>query len=348
MGKECSRLNTNRLRSHTGPANPSQRGLLVTVRLIGASVVCTVLLATLAAMSGAGATTVDASAIEHDGGAGLANSSITHSIAVAIRLKSIPESLSPPLADVPNVSYKCLDSLTSSSPQQVCSLGDVNSTKTVVLFGDSHAWQWTDGLDKVAAQRGWKLVTYAKGACPVEDATAAASAIDDSSTKQEDSDCAHWRSVVFSDLSRLRPALVILSSQTKVFETAKDMTTTINKLKADGAKVAWIEDTPYPGLNIPDCLSRYSAEVQKCAFSLTKGLDEPKVRNALNKAAALDGAVLIDPAPWLCTTKICPPIIGNTVVYFDNSHISGTYAARLTPELSAALASSMPDTGASS
>jgi hypothetical protein len=45
----------------------------------------------------------------------------------------------------------------------------------------------------------------------------------------------------------------------------------------------------------------------------------------------------------MCTAKFCPPIIGNTVVYFDESHLSSAYAIGLAPELSAALAASMPD-----
>jgi hypothetical protein len=303
--------------------------------VVGASVVCVLLIITLGMAPRAEATTFGSSTMTRVTAQG--NSSLAHIIALSTRLKALPASLSPPLAQVPNdTPYSCIDSPSASSPQSVCTLGNVNATRTVVLFGDSHAWQWTPALVGVAVQDGWRLVTYTKGGCPVENVGANVPALDESSTN-----CAQWRSAAFAALSALRPALVIISSQTKAVSTAKDMTETVNKLRADGAKVVWLEDTPYPGFDVPVCLSRYETEIRKCSFSLTTGLYEPGVRDAVNQAAARAGAVLVDPTPWLCTRRVCPPIIGDTVVYFDESHLSSTYSMSLTPELSAALANVM-------
>ena len=150
----------------------------------------------------------------------------TYSIALAIPLKTIPAGLSPALAQVPkDTPYSCIDSPSAGSPQSVCTLGDVSSTNTLVLFGDSHTPQSTPTLESVATQRGWKLVTYTKEGCPVEDVSATVPALDESSTN-----CAQWRTAAFAALSALRPALVIASSQTKAFATAKGMTETVSKL----------------------------------------------------------------------------------------------------------------------
>jgi SGNH domain (fused to AT3 domains) len=286
------------------------------------------------------ATLASASAREATANSG-APSSLAHSITLGTRLKTLPTNLTPPLGEVASdTPYSCIDSPAAASPQSVCMLGDVNATQTMVLFGDSHAWQWTPALNIVATQDSWKLVTYTKGGCPVENVGAKVPGLDEASTN-----CAQWRNVVFSQLSALHPALVIVSSQTKAFATAKDMTGTIRKLRADGAKVVWLEDTPYPGRNVPDCLAENESKIGKCGFTLTAGLYEPTVRAAVNHAAARAGASLINPAPWLCTGKICPPIIGDTVVYFDESHLSSTYAMTLAPELSAALSPSMATPG---
>jgi hypothetical protein len=67
----------------------------------------------------------------------------------------------------------------------------------------------------------------------------------------------------------------------------------------------------------------------------------------LAAAAAGAGAVVINPAPWLCTATVCRPIIGDTAVYFDESHLSRTCGVTLAPELSAALSWLMPESGAS-
>ena len=47
----------------------------------------------------------------------------------------------------------------------------------------------------------------------------------------------------------------------------------------------------------------------------------------------------IDPVNWFCGSKSCPVIVGNTLVYRDNSHMSATYAAQIAPLLSDALPS---------
>ena len=48
---------------------------------------------------------------------------------------------------------------------------------------------------------------------------------------------------------------------------------------------------------------------------------------------------MIDPAPWLCAPSgTCPVLVGDTVVYRDDSHMSEAYAEALAPVLDEALA----------
>jgi hypothetical protein len=113
-------------------------------------------------------------------------------------------------------------------------------------------------------------------------------------------------------------------------------------LKADGSSIVWLEDTPFPAIDVPDCLSEHPTDIQQCSFALAAGLSTPTVRDALDRQAARAGALIIDPLPWLCTAAVCPPVISNTVVYFDAVHISEAYTRKLEPELSAALTRVMP------
>jgi hypothetical protein len=43
------------------------------------------------------------------------------------------------------------------------------------------------------------------------------------------------------------------------------------------------------------------------------------------------GHRVIDPSRWLCAGQMCPPIIGNIIVYRDKNHLSVAYARTLTP-----------------
>ena len=35
----------------------------------------------------------------------------------------------------------------------------------------------------------------------------------------------------------------------------------------EGSRTVWIEDTPYPGTNIPECLSAHANDIQRCSVS---------------------------------------------------------------------------------
>ena len=50
-----------------------------------------------------------------------------------------------------------------------CIYGDKGSKKSIVLYGDSHAAQWFPALEELAIERGYKLVSLTKSACPSVD-----------------------------------------------------------------------------------------------------------------------------------------------------------------------------------
>lgn len=318
-------------------------GLPVGAGLIGAAVAVTLVIVSLAVIPGTGPSTPPVSAAPPTSCAGDATGStaaIACNVQLATQIQALPSNLSPPLAKVPNeYSLGCINSPTATRPTSefTCTLGDTSATRTVVLFGDSHAWQWTAPLAAIAKARHWKLVTYTMGGCPAEDFV-----YFDPSTNTEDTQCESFRNAVFSKLAAMKPAVVIMSSYTQFAASPASMTLTINKLKKDGSRVVWLEDTPYPGFNIPDCLSQNPTDVQKCSFSVRTGLKYPGVRKSLNSAAAKDGALIVNPQPWLCTNRVCPAVIGNTATYFDESHVTKSYALDLTPMLARALAPALP------
>jgi hypothetical protein len=316
-----------------------RRGLLLGAGLIGASVLCAICVMIVAVVPAA------------TGRPARQTPSVTRNVELATRLQLLPANLSPPLAAVPDDSpFTCLaDSMMDSIV--TCTLGDVKATRTVAVFGDSHAWQWIRPLADIAARRGWKLVTYTKGACPIDvDNFVTISNFYNFPTYTANfgSFCHQWRNAVFARLATLRPALVIMSSLTYPFVTPGALAETIARVRADGSKVVWLEDTPLPGgTAVPACLSEHPTDIQLCSFSRDDGLDDPGLREALLQSAARAGAEVVDTVPWLCTTTMCPPVIAGTVAYLDNSHISNAYALKLTDQLAAALAPSMPDNKAS-
>jgi len=305
-----------------------KRGLLVGAGLIGISVLSAVLVMTLVVVpTGTGATTTP-------------TISVTSNVLAATRLQSLPANLSPPLDALNPASLNaCAVGSYASSPlpQDTCVLGDAKAKHTVVLFGDSHASMWRASIATIAARRGWKLITYVHFGKAFVDAT------DRRLAGPTSAPAAAWNAIVFRRLSVLRPSLVIMTEVTNDFFGATTMTDMIAKLKRDGSQVVWIEDTPYPGINIPDCLSVHGTDIQRCSVSKVAALTLPGWRRTLDNAAARSGAFLVDPLSWFCTARVCPPVIANSVVYLDQDHITQAYALKLTPALSAALATAMPD-----
>ncbi len=46
-------------------------------------------------------------------------------------------------------------------------------------------------------------------------------------------------------------------------------------------------------------------------------------------SATRAGAKFVCPLPWLCTTTLCPAVIGGAVVYSDNGHVARSHAAKI-------------------
>ena len=209
-----------------------------------------------------------------------------------------------------------------------CTYGDLNSSTTIVLYGDSHAAQWFPALLELANERNFKLVSLTKSACPSVDVPRA----DQGAYKNID--CETWRDKSVARIKQIRPAAVILSSF-QYFTPPRGYPDE-NKWWTDGQKrlltslrgssdhLIYISDTPRPKRDIPNCLA--SRDVKSCDTT------EP------TPVKVIKGFETIDPAPWLCS-KYCPAIQDGYVVYRDASHISVAAALALKPQLESALIS---------
>ena len=207
-----------------------------------------------------------------------------------------------------------------------CTYGDLNSETTIVLYGDSHAAQWFPTLLKLVNEKGFKLVSLTKSACPSVDVPRA----DQGAYKNVH--CETWRDKSVKRIKQIRPAAVILSSyqyftppsgysdKNKWWKDGQERL--LSSLRGSSDHLIYISDTPKPLRDIPNCLA--SRDVNSC--NTTERTPVKIIR----------GFEIIDPTPWLCT-KLCPAIQDGYVVYRDSSHISVAAALALKPQLEAAL-----------
>jgi peptidoglycan/LPS O-acetylase OafA/YrhL len=212
----------------------------------------------------------------------------------------------------------------SISPK--CEFGKMKSKRTVVLYGDSHAAQWFPALEKLAIEKGFRLITLTKSSCPSIDVER------QSVGAFKMSNCVAWRQNVIKRISRLKPDLIILSSFEHYAPPGDPLNVeqwwaagsirTYQTLQPLSSRVIYLIDTPLPARNIPDCLATTRAD--KC-FAISK--------NGLPQVARF---AVIDPTKWLCQSS-CAAIVRGNVAYRDASHISVATSLELSDSLWQAL-----------
>jgi len=228
-----------------------------------------------------------------------------------------------------------------------CAYGDPGSGTTVVLLGDSHAAHWFPTLERLATDRGWRLVNLTKSGC-----SPATIRQWNSVFKRPYDECDTWRAGAMARIAAERPALVVVAGS-RQFAIVDD-TGTI--LRGDAETAAWrtgieatlaaivpvadrvavIGDTPRSQHDVPVCLSDHPDDVLACATPVDRAIDATW-RAEEQAAAAEAGAAFIDPAPWVCPSGPCPAVLGRFMVYRDEHHLTTPFAAALARPLGDAL-----------
>ena len=207
-----------------------------------------------------------------------------------------------------------------------CTFGDKTSTTTIVLYGDSHAAQWFPTLEQLAIDKGFKLISLTKSACPAVDAPRP----DQGAFKNVH--CEKWRENSVARIQEIHPAAVITSNfqyftpragysdRQKWWSDGQQKL--LDSLKGSSDHLIYLSDTPRPLRDIPSCLA--SRDSTRCDST------------EKSSVSVVRGFQVIDPTPWLCSSY-CPAIIDSIVAYRDASHISVAMARHLLPQLEAAL-----------
>lgn len=208
-----------------------------------------------------------------------------------------------------------------------CTYGDLSASKTIVLYGDSHAAQWFPALENLAKDKGFKLVSLTKSACPAPEVRKVQVGA------YKNADCFKWRENSIKRIKQLRPDAVILSGyqhfqvpsqyQSRSIWWAEGQRATFQHLQGLSPKLIYISDTPKPSRDIPNCLASNGGA--KCNENEKS---DPQISGNFIK---------VNPTPWLCTSN-CPAVVNGIVAYRDASHISVDISRALSPKLGTVLA----------
>ena len=204
----------------------------------------------------------------------------------------------------------------------------------VVLFGDSHAVQWSPALTVLANRYHFRLKILTKDSCP-----ASTVPVYDGLTKRDYPECDQWRSWALGQIAALHPAMVVVSehiqalahgvSSSEPAETRwqEGLTTTMKALTVASGKVVMLSDAPVHAKSSPDCLEQNPQNALLCADPVGSAI--LKVHQAADRqTVTAAGAKYVDVTSWFCAA-VCPAIIDNLVTTIDGSHITTTYSKYL-------------------
>ncbi|MFG3018137.1 acyltransferase family protein [Streptomyces sp. NPDC048254] len=229
-----------------------------------------------------------------------------------------------------HASKSCIDSTTDKEFDlaDACVLGDAKGKQTMVLMGDSHAWQWSDAFDKIGQELHTRIVIVSKGGCSpqVYDIT-------NPELNREYTECTSWRNSAFAALDKIKPDIIVISDRARREATRTGAEALFAALKNNSAQLVYMTDTPEPGQNIPDCLATHTNDLSACNRKRSEALEFPKFRTMEQQVAEKHGAYIIDTVPLFCAQDVCPAVIGDQVVFTDDSHITSGYAKTLIPYL---------------
>lgn len=266
-------------------------------------------------------------------------------IVQAMSATGLPSNITPSLqgaiSDMPTIySNNCHASFSATRPKK-CVYGDVTSSTVIGLYGDSHAAQWFPAFEKLAIKRNWKFISYTKRGCPPADIPTYSKVLG-----KVYKECAPWRENVLQQMvtDGVQTVFIaqfdrLLSASTRVPMWQKEwrvgLQSTIDQLTAKGITPVLMEDTPYPGQDVPTCLSRHYTNVQLCNPIISSAFRED-MHQMLEDFDAVDTHVLWT-RQWFCTDVGCPTVVGNILVYRDDNHMSVTFASFIAPLLDAAI-----------
>ncbi len=220
-----------------------------------------------------------------------------------------------------------------------CNYGSKKAKRTVALVGNSHMAQYLKSFAGWTENHDLRVVTFLVPQCFAIDTK-----IDFTNrpgSKGLTERCYEWGQWAHKQAAALDPDLIVTSERTyrkpiKPLPEGKDATWRkgyrdyIEGWVDDGHRVLVVRDNPVPEFKVPGCLKKNPKRFSACAGNPQEWLPPDPLVQA---AESLDSTLIsvLDLSKYMCTEKVCPPVLGGLSVYRDHSHLSGTWVDSLEP-----------------
>ena len=263
---------------------------------------------------------------------------------VLVALSATPASAVKPKNDHPTMPRSCV-APADLIPQEptVCELNTFQSDRpTVLLWGDSHAWQMIPGLRRAGAKKDVNLVAIVMGGCPPMDNALRPGEPAPKCYQANDLAIGYARDLVnggeghrvllAASWQRYRQALKDKdqSYTGQMARASRKATPRLMRTLADmGAEVDVVGQVATVPESRPRC--GQGNEPYACDLPRNRALaDSVGTKRYLKKLIApLSGASLINVNGYFCEAKVCHGKVAKTYTWWDDLHISATMSRKL-------------------
>lgn len=254
---------------------------------------------------------------------------VVAAVKAARRGDPIPSGLNPPIGRLRTTppEYVLPDGCSSrgdssKSTSKICHLGDTTSPKTIVLVGDSHAMMWLPAVLELAWRDGWVVVPILRTGCRPDRWV----------TNEGPESCRAWYRWAIREVRLLHPRITLIGGSigerpSSAVPAAADGTIAMARALEPYGAVVVIGDPEGLREDPADCLLSPHASMATCTTRWP-----PSTLESYDRVAATMrrlGIGFIATRGFVCFQRQCPAVIGNTIAYWDHSHITPTYALQI-------------------
>lgn len=208
--------------------------------------------------------------------------------------------------------------------------------KRIAVVGDSHAQQVLGALLPIAEKRNWQVSSMLRGGCPFST---------DSETVPGDQPCMDWNASVIEELAETQPDVVVTIGSRDVRPGVPEYTppgyvAQWRNVELTGIPVVAVRDNPrfddfWPSV----CVEDQGVDAPDC--SMPRGDLFAAVAPYLEVPDVPSNVSFVDLSDQYCMPEVCPPVIGNVLVYLDNNHVTATYMSTMSDIVEEALVSEL-------
>jgi hypothetical protein len=212
-----------------------------------------------------------------------------------------------------------------------CAYGDLASKRVIVVVGDSEADMWIPTFDIYGKEFGFKIDRFVMDGCAAWKEIVPASIAGWAQCEVK------WKAYCISAINKLRPFAVVATGMlqdnqsTEVTENPEIVAAGIDNyflaIKKSKAKLFVLANIPWDWSisTSPDaCVDVHTTKISECDPHI-----DPTMGAALEVVQHAGYATVVPIKPLFCSAKSCPVVDGNIGLYFDNHHLSHSWATNI-------------------